>query len=125
VLGYGQFVLESAGQDQALRTITFIPHPDETYRLLVATIFDRGQGPSDDGDGSGEVPAQAERVDEPLPPSFPPVRRPPIGGGPELPTHVVSFVDPVRLHTDPWQSAYRTGDGVVDPGSSGGDRSGS
>lgn len=41
VLGYGEFVLESAGQDQALRSVTFIPNPDELYRLLVATMFGR------------------------------------------------------------------------------------
>jgi len=39
MLGYGEFVLESAGQDQALRSVTFISHPDETYRLLLATMF--------------------------------------------------------------------------------------
>ena len=121
MLGYGQFVLESAGQDQALRTITFIPHPNWTYRLLVATIF--GRGKNDDGDGSSEVVRRVPRDDEPLPPSFPPARRPPIGGGPELPTRVVSFVDPIRLQTDPWESAYRTGDDVVEPGPSSGDGS--
>ncbi len=41
VLGYGEFVLESAGQDQALRSVTFIPNPDQLYRLLVATMFGR------------------------------------------------------------------------------------
>jgi hypothetical protein len=39
MLGYGEFVLESAGQDQALRSVTFIAHPDQTYRLLLATMF--------------------------------------------------------------------------------------
>ena len=38
-LGYGHFVLESAGQEQALRDINFIPHPDETYRAIVTEIF--------------------------------------------------------------------------------------
>jgi hypothetical protein len=39
LLGYGQFVLESAGQDQAMRTIGWVPDPDEKYRRLCATIF--------------------------------------------------------------------------------------
>ena len=30
--GYGKFVVESAGQDQALSTIDFVPHPDKLYR---------------------------------------------------------------------------------------------
>jgi hypothetical protein len=38
-LGYGRFVLESAGQDQALREIKWVPHPDETYRAICAEIF--------------------------------------------------------------------------------------
>ena len=138
LLGYGQFVLEFAGRDQALHTITFIPHPDDTYRLLVTTIFGRGQ--SDDSDGSGEVVRQGARGDESLPPSFLPARRTPargtparrtpamgtpIGDSPELPTWVVPFVDPIRLHADPWESAYRTGDGVVGLGASGVDGSAS
>jgi len=39
VLGYGEFVLESAGQDQALRKVSWVPDPDELYRLICAEIF--------------------------------------------------------------------------------------
>jgi uncharacterized membrane protein YdbT with pleckstrin-like domain len=39
VFGYGEFVLESAGQEQALRSVTFVPNPDQVYRRLVATMF--------------------------------------------------------------------------------------
>ncbi|HET7305701.1 MAG TPA: PH domain-containing protein [Segeticoccus sp.] len=39
VLGYGTFVMESAGQDQALHHINFIPEPDHTYRSICAEIF--------------------------------------------------------------------------------------
>lgn len=46
LLGYGQFVLESAGQDQAMRTISWVPEPDEKYRRICATIF----GPAGGGD---------------------------------------------------------------------------
>jgi len=38
-LGYGEFTLESAGQEQALHRIRWVPHPDETYRTIVGTIF--------------------------------------------------------------------------------------
>lgn len=118
VLGYGRFVLESAGQEQALRTINFIPHPDATYRLLCATIFGRtwsdaeDDDPSDVGTPAGGRPAGGPDVasDTVLPPSFPP-SFPPTGAqpatGPDAPTQVVGFVDPVRLHQDPWQGAAR------------------
>ncbi|WP_407317188.1 PH domain-containing protein [Isoptericola halotolerans] len=39
VLGYGRFVMESAGQDQALSRIDYVPDPDVTYRRLTDTIF--------------------------------------------------------------------------------------
>ena len=38
-LGFGKFVLESAGQDQALREVRWVPQPDETYRAICAEIF--------------------------------------------------------------------------------------
>jgi membrane protein YdbS with pleckstrin-like domain len=61
LLGYGRFVLESAGQDQALRTVDLIRRPDETYRAICAVIFDVGPPPGtttvreieDDGTDSG------------------------------------------------------------------------
>ena len=31
LLGYGEFIIESAGQDQALRTIDHIPYPEQLY----------------------------------------------------------------------------------------------
>ncbi|HLQ56446.1 MAG TPA: PH domain-containing protein [Streptosporangiaceae bacterium] len=31
VLGYGDFIIESAGQDQALRTVDHIPYPEQLY----------------------------------------------------------------------------------------------
>ena len=31
VLGYGEFVLESAGQDQALRVVDHLPCPEQLY----------------------------------------------------------------------------------------------
>ncbi|MBW3085098.1 hypothetical protein KEM60_01291 [Austwickia sp. TVS 96-490-7B] len=55
LLGYGTFVLESAGQQQALRDITFVPHPDVSYRRIVAQIFHR------DGDDEEE---SAEEFDD-------------------------------------------------------------
>lgn len=39
VLGYGRFVMESAGQDQALREVNWVPDPDHHYRAICAEIF--------------------------------------------------------------------------------------
>lgn len=57
VLGYGQFIMESAGQDQAMREINWVPEPDDTYRRICDTIFGpEGHDPEDDPFGEG--PAQ-------------------------------------------------------------------
>lgn len=39
ILGYGTFVLESAGQDQALSKISFVPDPDDNYRAICSVVF--------------------------------------------------------------------------------------
>jgi hypothetical protein len=39
IFGYGVYILESAGQDQALSTINFIPNPDRHYQQISAVIF--------------------------------------------------------------------------------------
>lgn len=42
LLGYGAFVMESAGQDQALHRVEWVPRPDQTYRAICAEIFGVG-----------------------------------------------------------------------------------
>ena len=39
LLGYGTFVMESAGLDQALRRVRWVDNPDHTYRAICAEIF--------------------------------------------------------------------------------------
>ena len=39
ILGFGKFILESAGQDQALSVVKFIPDPDKHYRQISAILF--------------------------------------------------------------------------------------
>jgi uncharacterized membrane protein YdbT with pleckstrin-like domain len=39
MLGYGEFVIESAGQDQALRKIDHIPYPEQLYLVVCGRIF--------------------------------------------------------------------------------------
>lgn len=63
VLGYGTFVLESAGQDQAISQIDHVPDPDATYRGIVAEIFGVGdeEGTHDGEDWADEEPEEALR----------------------------------------------------------------
>ena len=47
LLGYGEFVVESAGLDQALRRVDHLPYPEQLYLEVCGLIFkDKG----DDGD---------------------------------------------------------------------------
>jgi uncharacterized membrane protein YdbT with pleckstrin-like domain len=46
MFGYGVFILESAGQDQALSRINFIPDPDQHYQEISQVIFASTQGRS-------------------------------------------------------------------------------
>jgi hypothetical protein len=39
LLGYGEFIVESAGQDQALRNVDFIPYPEQLYLLICGMLF--------------------------------------------------------------------------------------
>jgi len=39
LLGYGEFIIESAGQDQALSNVRFIPYPEQLYLEVCALIF--------------------------------------------------------------------------------------
>ena len=69
LLGYGTFVIESAGQDQALSRIDHVPQPDESYRAIVGEIFGIHDEPLDDDEGGspeswddeGEVEEEASR----------------------------------------------------------------
>jgi len=45
LLGYGTFIVESAGQDQALRQIDLLPYPEQLYLEVCGLIFkDPGSG---------------------------------------------------------------------------------
>src|SRR5215469_15944896 len=49
LLGYGEFVVESAGQDQALRRIDHIPYPEQLYLVVCGRIFKEAAVAEDDG----------------------------------------------------------------------------
>ncbi len=77
ILGYGSFRFESAGQDQALRRITFMPDAKNVYRevsgLLFATDWGGAATGDDEGNPEPELPGPAARRDtEPIPPLKPP-----------------------------------------------------
>jgi membrane protein YdbS with pleckstrin-like domain len=39
ILGYGEFIVESAGQDQALSNVRFIPYPEQLYLEVCGLLF--------------------------------------------------------------------------------------
>lgn len=59
IFGYGTFIFESAGQDQALSDVHFIPNPNETYLQIVGTIFHS----KDEADG-GHADDEAAHYDD-------------------------------------------------------------
>jgi hypothetical protein len=39
LLGYGEFIVESASQEQALHTINFLPYPEQLYLEVCGLLF--------------------------------------------------------------------------------------
>jgi membrane protein YdbS with pleckstrin-like domain len=63
LLGYGQFILESSGRNQGMRTLNFLPYPEQLYLEVCGLIF--REVPEDEGGeeisgDSGGAPGQAE-----------------------------------------------------------------
>lgn len=78
LLGYGEFVLESAGQEQAMHNVDWLPSPDELYRRICAEIFDgSGRHRLAPGTGLPVLPGDVSR----------PARR-------SVREHVTEIVDP-------------------------------
>ena len=71
LFGYGTFRFESAGQDQALRHLTYVPNAQVVYQDISALLFGRNYGgPAAGGDESGDderedlgLPAPSRRTD--------------------------------------------------------------
>jgi uncharacterized membrane protein YdbT with pleckstrin-like domain len=64
MLGYGEFIVESAGQEQALSRIRFVPYPELIYQAILSLTFPRkpvAAGPQ----------GPPERAREPSGPSWP------------------------------------------------------
>ncbi len=84
ILGYGQFILESAGQDQAMSRINWVANPDVTYRRLCDTIFI----PGGRGGPWGQQPQGGAPVGGPTPPPPAQPTPPSFGAPPQEPTPV-------------------------------------
>jgi hypothetical protein len=65
LLGYGDLILESAGQHQALTEVTYIPDPNVFYRTITTLLAARGDFPPalppdavghPDDDDTGPIP---------------------------------------------------------------------
>jgi membrane protein YdbS with pleckstrin-like domain len=56
IFGYGEFIVESAGQDQALRNIDHIPYPEQLYLEVCGMLF----GSNDDQAGATGEPDAAD-----------------------------------------------------------------
>ena len=63
VLGYGTFRFESAGQDQALRHLTYMPDAQTRYREVSELLFGSDRAEATTGDEEGN-----EEPGEPVPP---------------------------------------------------------
>jgi membrane protein YdbS with pleckstrin-like domain len=73
ILGYGSFRFESAGQDQALRHITFMPDAKKVYREVSGLLFSADWGGAAGGDDEGNPdppppPPPVQRDTAPIPP---------------------------------------------------------
>jgi membrane protein YdbS with pleckstrin-like domain len=60
LLGYGEFIVESAGQDQALRNVEFIPYPEQLYLLICGMLFPSSA--PDTEDDESRPPALADEL---------------------------------------------------------------
>jgi len=99
MLGYGEFVVESAGQDQALSRINFIPQPEKLYMQVSELLFGGEKGmpalPSP-GEREAELAAGARVLRRWRPPwsgwrrrrddTSPAYREEPLSGLDDLPT---------------------------------------
>jgi hypothetical protein len=62
IFGYGEFVVESAGQDQALRSVDYLPYPERLYRDVCDLLWPAKPTPDCKMcNGSGNIVLAEER----------------------------------------------------------------
>jgi hypothetical protein len=62
LLRYGTFVIESAGQEQALREVPHIPNPNEVYLQVVEEMYEPAAVEARMGGGGGESEEEEQRA---------------------------------------------------------------
>jgi membrane protein YdbS with pleckstrin-like domain len=67
LLGYGTFRFESAGKDQALRHLTFMPDAQRRYRQVSELLFGSDYGAAASGDDEGNDDRDVRSPDGPSP----------------------------------------------------------
>lgn len=92
VLGYGTFIFETAGQDQALDRVAWMPRPDARYRLIIATLFhpDAAEAEAAAQAGTSRRPIVVPPA-EPAPTAAPPALMPRIGRRSNPPTQRIEL----------------------------------
>jgi uncharacterized membrane protein YdbT with pleckstrin-like domain len=71
VLGYGTFRFESAGQDQALRHLTYMPDAQKRYREVSELLFGSDRAAASTGDDEGNEEFDGPEPHGPPPPAGP------------------------------------------------------
>ncbi len=62
IFGYGEFIVESAGQDQALRNVDYLPYPERLYRDVCDMLWPAKPAPDCKMcNGSGNIVLAEER----------------------------------------------------------------
>ena len=92
LFGYGTFIFETAGQDQALDRVTWVPRPDSRYRLIIATLFHPDAADAEAAAQSGpDIRPQAAPSAESATSAPPPALMPRIGRRSNPPTQRIAI----------------------------------
>lgn len=91
LLGYGTFIFETAGQDQALDRVTWIPWPDARYRLIIAALFHPDAADAEMAAQSSPDAATQAASAVPVPSAPPPAFTPRIGRRSNPPTQRIEI----------------------------------
>jgi membrane protein YdbS with pleckstrin-like domain len=69
LFGYGEFIVESAGQDQALRNVDYLPYPEQLYLEVCGLLFptDEKRVPCPRCDATGRITPDQTGKEVPCP----------------------------------------------------------
>jgi hypothetical protein len=99
LLGYGEFIVESAGQEQALSRVRFVPYPTQMYQEILSLIFPKKQPPAGGPPGPQGPPGPpGPPQGTPRPPQGTPPR--PQGPPPRPPESTWPWAGPDQIPSD-------------------------